>query len=78
MNPQMMNNNNKKKKIADPKFTASTISSILHGYGIIQDNKTPKFTYPQRVENWNNSIHKTKIKRSEDNNKLDSDEQISP
>lgn len=57
MNHQMMNNNKKKS------FTASTISSILHGYGIIQDNKTPKFTYHQRVENWNNSIHKTKIKR---------------
>ena len=63
MNPRMMNNNKKK-------FTASTISSILHGYGIIQDNKTPKFTYHQRVENWNNSIHNPKIKRSDDNNEL--------
>ncbi|HOA18834.1 MAG TPA: recombinase family protein [bacterium] len=59
-------NNNKKTHISDPKFTACNVSSILRGYGIVQDNKTPPFTYRQRVENWNNSMHKSKIKRDDE------------
>lgn len=58
-------NNNKKKKIEDAKFSVTTIASILRGYGIIKDEKTPKFTYKQRVENWNNSFHKSKVTREE-------------
>lgn len=65
-------NNNKKTKIDDPKFTASNIDIILRGYGIKKDNKSPKYTYRERVENWNASIHKSKIKRDE----LSSDEKI--
>lgn len=56
-------NNNKTKKIADAKFSATTIGSILRGYGILKDEKTPQFTYRQRVENWNNSFHKSKLRR---------------
>lgn len=33
-------NNEGKKKLVDPKFAATIISSISHGYDIIQGNKT--------------------------------------
>lgn len=59
-------NNNKKKKISDAKFSANTIGSILRGYGILKDDKTPPFTYRQRVENWNISFHKSKVTRDID------------
>lgn len=54
-------NNNKKKKIENPKFSAATISNILRGYGIIKDDKTPKYTYYERIENWNATLHKPKV-----------------
>lgn len=59
-------NNNKKKKNPEAQFRAGTISTILRGYGIIKDEKSPKYTYTERIENWNNSFHKTKIKRMDD------------
>lgn len=59
-------NNNKKKPIVDPKFSVVTIGSILRGYGILKDDASPKFTYRERVANWNSVFHKSKIKRTKD------------
>lgn len=59
-------NNNKKKKNPDAKFTASTIGIILRGYGFIKDDKSPSFTHPERIETWNNSLHKVKIKHNDE------------
>jgi DNA invertase Pin-like site-specific DNA recombinase len=56
-------NNNKVKHVANPKFTACTVGKILRGYGIIKDNKTPQFLYPQKVENWNSNTHKSKTSK---------------
>lgn len=54
-------NNNKTKQNPNAKFTAATVGKILRGYGIINDDKTPQFLYPVKVNNWNNNTHRSKI-----------------
>lgn len=56
-------NNNKNKKNSNAKFNPVTIGIILRGYGFLKDAKSPEYTIPERIEAWNNSIHKAKIKR---------------
>jgi hypothetical protein len=58
-------NNNKKKINPNAKFTADNIGLILRGYGFIKDEKSPKFTHPQRVEVWNSTLHKIKVNHKE-------------
>jgi len=68
-------NNNKKTKNDDPKFTPSTISLILRGYGYLKDSKSPKYTYQERIESWNNTLHKPKIKHDGNERTKDEDEE---
>lgn len=56
-------NNNKTKKILEPTFSRTTVNIILQNYGFIKDDKSPQYTYPERVENWNNSINQKKKKK---------------
>ena len=49
-------NLNKKTPLKNPRFHTSTISLILHNYHFIMDDKTPPFSYPQRVRNWNDHL----------------------
>ncbi len=56
-------NNNKVNKNDDAKFSHVTVGSIVRGYGIIKDSKTPTYTYPERVEKWNNAPHRSKKKK---------------
>lgn len=53
-------NNNKKTLLENPRFYPSTISLILRNYGVIKDDKTPDYTYPERVEKWNSVSHEKK------------------
>ena len=55
-------NNNKTKKISNPTFSRTTVNIILQNYGFIKDEKSPQYTYPQRVENWNQSLVNKKKK----------------
>lgn len=58
-------NNNKKTKILNPKFSYWTVGNILRGYGILKDDKSPQFTYPQRIEKWNEMFHECKLERKD-------------
>lgn len=55
-------NNNKATKHANPTFSRTTVNIIIQNYGFIKDDKSPQFTYPQRVENWNQSVKSKKKK----------------
>lgn len=64
-------NNNKTKKNPSAKFNPVTIGLILRGYGFLKDDKSPHYTYPERVKTWNDALHKVKIKYMGDNGKIE-------
>jgi hypothetical protein len=53
-------NLHKKTPTANPSFTNASVWWMLRGNHIHMDDKTPEFSYEQRVENWNASVHKIK------------------
>lgn len=54
-------NNNKQRVYEHPNFTQCTLTHIMRNYGIIKDDKSPPFTYPERVEKWNTTPRCRKI-----------------
>lgn len=48
-------NLNKKTPISKPCFTNTNVKGILRGNHILMDDKTPVYSYEQRVANWNSN-----------------------